>query len=245
MFEDSLFASTARRNRRRGWASVFSFSVQAVVLGIFVLIPLLYTDALPVNALKGLYVVTAPVTSAPMPRAPEVRHTRESASNFENTILVQPIRVPRGTPHIIDRGPVETGGEPNGPSIPGAIPLADGQNNETIARMMAVTPHVAPSIASPRTVVVSRGVSEGLLIHKITPVYPNLAKQARIQGQVLLQATIGEDGAIQNLQVISGHPMLVGAAIDAVKRWRYKPYLLNNEPVDVETQITVNFTLGG
>jgi len=244
VFEDSLFASTARRNRRRGWASVFSFGVQAAVLGIFVLIPLLYTDALPVS-LKDVFVVTAPVTSAPMPRAPQPLHTHESASNFVNNELVQPIQIPRGTPHINDRGPIETSGEANGPSIPGAIPFADNRNNETIARMLAVTPHAAPSIAPPRTVVISKGVSEGLLIHKITPVYPNLAKQARIQGQVLLQATIGKDGVIQNLQVISGHPMLVGAAIDAVKQWRYKPYLLNNEPVDVETQITVNFTLGG
>jgi protein TonB len=92
---------------------------------------------------------------------------------------------------------------------------------------------------------VSQGVSQGLLIHEVRPQYPPLARQARIQGAVVLQAVIGKDGAIQNLHVVSGHPMLTTAAIDAVKQWRYKPYFLNGEPVEVDTQITVNFTLSG
>ena len=92
---------------------------------------------------------------------------------------------------------------------------------------------------------VSQGVSQGLLIHKVQPAYPPLARQARIQGTVVLQALIGKDGAIQNLHVVSGHPMLTGAALDAVKQWRYKPYFLNGEPVEVETTINVNFTLAG
>ena len=89
------------------------------------------------------------------------------------------------------------------------------------------------------------GVSTGLLIRKVQPNYPQLAKQARIQGQVVLQAEISKDGTIQNLQLISGHPMLAPAAIEAVKQWRYKPYLLNGEPVAVETQVVVNFSLSG
>ena len=90
-----------------------------------------------------------------------------------------------------------------------------------------------------------RAFPQGLLIHQVKPTYPPLAKQARIQGAVVLQAVIGKDGTIQNLRVVSGHPMLTPAAIDAVKQWRYKPYFLNGEPVEVETQITVNFTLAG
>jgi protein TonB len=88
-------------------------------------------------------------------------------------------------------------------------------------------------------------VTQGLLIRKIQPAYPPLARQARIQGSVLLQAEISKDGSIQNLRLISGHPMLAPAAIEAVKQWKYKPYILNGEPVEVETQITVNFTLAG
>jgi protein TonB len=88
-------------------------------------------------------------------------------------------------------------------------------------------------------------MSEGDVVRKILPVYPPLARNARIQGQVVLQAVISKQGAIEDLKVVAGHPMLVSAAIDAVRQWRYRPYVLNNEPVEVETQITVNFSLGG
>lgn len=86
---------------------------------------------------------------------------------------------------------------------------------------------------------------EGNLIHKIQPEYPLVAKAARIQGAVVLRALISKDGSIENLRVLGGHPMLVKAAIDAVSRWRYRPYYLNGEPVEVETQVTVNFVLAG
>jgi periplasmic protein TonB len=88
-------------------------------------------------------------------------------------------------------------------------------------------------------------MSEGNLIRKVQPAYPPLARSARIQGQVVLQAVISRQGSIENLSVVTGHPMLVQAAIDAVRQWRYRPYILNNEPVEVETQITVNFSLAG
>ena len=88
-------------------------------------------------------------------------------------------------------------------------------------------------------------MSEGDLIHKVLPTYPPLARSARIQGQVVLQAVISKQGVVENLRMVAGHPMLVPAAIEAVRQWRYRPYILNNEPVEVETQITVNFSLGG
>ena len=84
---------------------------------------------------------------------------------------------------------------------------------------------------------------EGNLIHRVQPEYPQLARQARIQGTVVLRAVISREGRIENLQVLSGHPLLVPAAMDAVRQWRYRPYFLNDLPVEVETQITVNFTL--
>jgi len=91
----------------------------------------------------------------------------------------------------------------------------------------------------------SQGVSEGLRHNKVQLAYPPLARQAHINGTVLLQAEISKDGAIENLRLISGRPMLAPAAIEAVKQWRYKPYMLNGEPVAVETQVQVNFTLSG
>ena len=84
-----------------------------------------------------------------------------------------------------------------------------------------------------------------MLVHQVKPLYPMIAMQARIQGTVVLQAVIGKDGTVQDLHLISGHPMLAPAAIEAVRQWRYRPYLLNGDPVEVDTQINVNFTLGG
>jgi protein TonB len=95
----------------------------------------------------------------------------------------------------------------------------------------------------PQRVRISGGVTRGLLIKRVEPTYPPLARAARVQGDVILTAVISVNGEIENLQLVSGHPMLVPAAITAVKQWRYKPYLLNGQPVEVETTITVIFSL--
>jgi protein TonB len=110
---------------------------------------------------------------------------------------------------------------------------------------VAMPKEALPPPPTPQRVKVSAGVTAGLLMTKVQPQYPPLAKQARIQGTVVLQAVIGKDGSIQHLKAISGHPMLIQSAIDAVSRWKYKPYYLNGEPVEVDTQVTVNFTLAG
>ena len=133
------------------------------------------------------------------------------------------------------------GGVPGG--VPGGIP--GGSAGGVIGGIVNMQAANIPKIATPQRVRVSQGVSQGLLIRRVQPNYPPLAKQARIQGQVVLQAEISKDGTIQNLQLISGHPMLAPAAIEAVKQWRYKPYLLNGEPVAVETTVLVNFSLTG
>ena len=98
---------------------------------------------------------------------------------------------------------------------------------------------------APKKVNISAGVAVGMLLQKTQPVYPPIAKAARVSGTVVLQATISKTGTIENLRVISGPAMLQQAAMDAVKSWRYKPYLLNNEPVEVETTVNVIFSLGG
>jgi protein TonB len=100
-----------------------------------------------------------------------------------------------------------------------------------------------PKAATPQRIRVGGNVIQANLTKKITPTYPPLAKQARIQGTVRFTAIIGKDGSIQNLQLISGHPLLVESARQAVTQWQYKPTLLNGEPVEVVTTIDVNFTL--
>jgi protein TonB len=100
-------------------------------------------------------------------------------------------------------------------------------------------------VAQPKKVAVSSGVMAGNVLVKTQPTYPAIAKAARIQGTVVLSATISKTGSITNLVVVSGPQMLAQSALDAVRSWRYKPYLLNGEPVEVQTQVNVTFTLGG
>jgi protein TonB len=106
---------------------------------------------------------------------------------------------------------------------------------------------VIPSIPAPPTVTRAfrpSNLLEGSLIRRVQPVYPPLARSARVQGSVVLAAVISKNGTIDNLTLISGHPMLVPAALQAVSQWRYRPYILNGEAIEVDTQITVNFILG-
>jgi TonB family protein len=129
-------------------------------------------------------------------------------------------------------------------SVPGGLP--DGEKGGIAPGNPAdqsplVTPQ--PSLGTPQRVRVSSGVMQGLLVTKVNPQYPDEAKDAHIQGVVLLRAIIDKEGNVANLQLVSGHPMLAPAAIEAVKQWKYRPYLLNGTPIEVETQIQVNFTL--
>ena len=248
MFEDSLFATNARREPRRGWTAVLSFGVQAVLLGVLVLVPLLYTDALPLRALRDYYEIPPP----PGRQAPPDRPHRQAASqprssNMENNRLVEPRQIPPNITRTVD--PVDAPASAGDDTGVVGMPPGIGRGSTALNNVLRSTgPSVAPPpvvTSHPKSIRLSGGVTEGLLIHRITPVYPRIAVMGRIQGQVLLQATIGRDGVIENLHVISGHPMLINSALAAVKQWRYRPYLLNNEPVEVETQIVVNFKIGG
>src|SRR5580692_8782570 len=227
MFEDSLIESGGRLKTKRGAWTVFSFVLEAVLLGVLVLIPLLFTEALPKTQLMTFLVAPPPPPPPPPPAAavPTVVH-------HVQTDLIKEEEAP---PMMASGGVV--GGVPGG--IPG------GQMGGVIGGIISSTPVAVPKVATPQRVRVSAGVTSGLLVKKVQPVYPPLARQARIQGTVLLRAQISKDGSIENLQLVSGHPMLVQSALDAVKQWKYKPYLLNGEPVEVDTEIQVNFTLSG
>jgi TonB family protein len=121
----------------------------------------------------------------------------------------------------------------------GLGPQIDAQSANTKPQTSGVTPQ-GPL---PTRVRVSQGVMQGMVISKVQPAYPPDARAARIQGSVVIAAVIGKDGNIQSERLISGHPLLAPAAMDAVKQWRYRPYLLNGNPMEVDTQMTVNFTL--
>ncbi len=244
MFEDSLIESGNRfRAKRRLSTTIFSFVLQCMLIGILILIPLIYTDALPKTQLMTFLVAPPPPPPPPPPPAAAPVKVVKMQSEVINGQLRQPSKIPKQVQMIKEEeAPPDLGGAGVPGGVPGGIP--GGSAGGVIGSVLSSTVAV-PKIATPQRIRVSSGVSTGLLIKKVTPNYPPLAKQARIQGHVLLQAEISKDGTIQNLQLISGHPMLAPAAIEAVKQWRYKPYLLNGEPVAVETQVDVVFSLSG
>jgi len=245
MFEDSLIESGGKLKSKRGMTTTISFLIQVLLIGILVLIPLLFTEALPKQQLMTFLVAPPPPPPPPPPpAAAPVKIIKKIESEIQNGQLRTPTKIPEKVQIIKEEEAppsMATGGVVGG--VPGGVP--GGQMGGVIGGIISSTPVAVPKAATPQRVRVSQGVSQGLLIKKIQPSYPPLARQARIQGQVLLQAEISKDGTIQNLRLISGHPMLAPSAIEAVKQWRYKPYYLNGEPVEVETQITVIFSLSG
>jgi len=234
MFEDSMIESGGRLITKRGRTTTFSFFLEAGIVGIMVLISLLFTEALP-NA-QLMIALVAPPTALP----PAVVHVvKPVQTDIVNGKLHTPTMIPEKV-EIIQEREAPMAGVVVG--VPGGV--QGGQMNGVMSEIIGITPVAVPRVAVQR-IRVSQGVTQGMVLHKVQPVYPPLARLARVQGSVVLAAVIGKDGTIQNLHVVSGHPLLTQAALDAVKQWRYRPYILNNEPVEVDTQVTVNFTLSG
>jgi len=245
MFEDSLVESAGKLRTKRGWTTILSFALQAFLLGIMVLIPLIYTEALPKQQLMTFLVAPPP---PPPPPPPPAATPVKTVKVVQTEIISGQLRTPTAIPKKVAMIKEEEAPPPMGAvgvvgGVPGGVP--GGQMGGVIGGIVSSTPVAVPKVATPQRVRVSAGVQQGNLVNQVKPAYPQIAKNARIQGAVVLQAEISKQGTIENLRVISGHPMLVPSALDAVKQWRYKPYYLNGEPVAVETTITVNFTLSG
>jgi periplasmic protein TonB len=239
MFADALLDSQHAERSRRGWATLTSFGLQAIGVTILLVVPLLFNQGLP--QIASVARVLVPVGPAPQVR-PQETHTISGGTGAAATTAGQILRVPREVPRTISNNQgVEA---PNFPFTTGLSgPTANPFFGDSVIGGAGPGPApVIPKPPQPRVIKISV-LSQGSLIYRVEPIYPPLAKQARIQGAVVLAALIGRDGIIENLQVISGHPMLMAAAKDAVKQWRYRPYVLNGEPVVVETTITVNFVL--
>ncbi|MGA9507513.1 MAG: TonB family protein [Candidatus Sulfotelmatobacter sp.] len=243
MFEDSLLESGGRLKTKRGRTTTFAIFLEIILIGVMVLMPLIFTEALPKQQLMTFLVAPPPPPPPPPPAAAPVHVVHQIQTDIVNGALRTPTKIPQKIQMIKeDEAPPQMsmgviGGIANG--VPG------GQMNGVIGGIISSTPVAVPKVATPQRVRVSAGVTNGLLIRKVNPAYPPLARQARISGQVVLRAVISKDGSIENLSLVSGHPMLAPAAIEAVKQWKYKPYLLNGEPVEVDTEIQVNFTLAG
>ena len=245
MFEDSLIESGGRLKTKRGLTTTISVMFQIGLLMVMILIPLIFTEALPKQQLMTFLVAPPPPPPPPPPAAAPVKIVKQIQTDIVNGQLRTPTKIPEKVQMIKEEEAPPPAMASTGVvgGVPGGVP--GGSMGGVMGSILSSTPVAVPKVATPQRVRVSQGVSAGLLVRKVNPNYPPLARQARIQGQVLLQAEISKDGSIQNLRLISGHPMLAPAAIEAVKQWKYKPYLLNGEPVEVETQVQVNFTLSG
>ncbi len=245
MFEDSLLESGGKLKTKRGRTTTFAIILEIILIGIMVLIPLIFTEALPKQQLMTFLVAPPPPPPPPPPAAAPVKVVKQIQTDIVNGALRTPTKIPQKVLMIKEEEapPPAMASTGVGGGVPGGIP--GGQMGGVIGGIINSTPVAVPKVATPQRVRVSQGVSAGLLVRKVNPNYPPLARQARIQGQVVLHAVIDKDGSIKGLTLVSGHPMLAPAAIDAVKQWKYKPYLLNGEPVEVDTEVLVNFTLAG
>jgi periplasmic protein TonB len=219
-----------------------AYIFEVILIGVAVLIPLIYTEALP-KAMISVSLV-APPPPPPPPPPPAAAPVRVIRKVTAEDIMRAPTVIPKTIVQIKDQPtPPQAsvgvvGGVPGG--MPGGTP---GGVLGSILSSAAPPPPPPPKSAAPKRIRVGGQVEAAKAIFKPTPQYPPLAKMARIQGTVRLEAIISTDGTIQDLKVISGHPLLVKAAMEAVQRWRYQPTLLNGEPVQVITEIDVNFTL--
>ena len=239
MFEDSVLENRIPRKRR--WTTVASFAIECAGILVLVLIPLLYTEALP--NLNLMTRIEAPPTPPP-PRHIDIVSTERlesrNQSEFVNNVLVAPQRIPPRTAMLVDEVPPEQIGQSVVDGVIGGT--SSGPSNSIITEMIRPRGPIVPTLRPPTVYLISH-LDEGQIIRRVQPIYPAIARQTRTQGPVLLEALIAKDGRIEHLSLISGHPLLVHAAMDAVQQWRYRPYLLNGSPVEVQTTITVNFYL--
>lgn len=235
MFGDTLLESSSAPRKGKRWPMATAFTAEAIVGGLLVIVPLLSTVAMPISARISCPLPVTRValdrmepahTNHPSPSGPARPGSRTTAvftfDNHQSTILDHPIGDPINEP--TDPRPPGDGNRTD-KNLSDFMPVGSGKSNVKFDGPKRITSQL----------------SEGQLVNRVEPVYPHIAAISGIQGQVKLHAIIGRDGRIQSLNLISGHPLLAHAALEAVEQWRYRPYVLNGEAVEVDTLITVNF----
>jgi protein TonB len=250
MFDDLVECTpSGRKKTNQRYTLIVSTIVQVTLLTILLLIPLIYTEALPRTMLTTLLV--APPPPPPPPPPPAVQQVqvvrRPMARLMQAGRLTAPTVIPKDVKVFKEEEPPPDLGGAVGVvgGVPGGMP--GGSAGGVLGGILGGVPgsNLPPPKVTPQRIRIGGNVQQARLINMIRPVYPPLAKQARIQGTVRLQAIIDKSGNVVQLEVLNGHPLLVQAALDAVRQWRYQPTLLNNEPVEVITTVDVVFSLGG
>jgi periplasmic protein TonB len=247
MFEQVLLEGTGPENK--GWTLLVSSGMQVGLVAVMSLIPLLNTDLLPRITLQTMMVAPSPPPPPPAPAAARIQqHHPVARRQFDGLHLAAPTRIPEKIAVLLnDELPPVTN---TGPGVPGGVETGISGGVNAMPPRLIEAPLAPQSVARPvetaapiTRLTVGGRVQEALILHRVIPVYPPLAQKARISGTVRFTAIIAKDGTIQNLAVISGHPLLVKAATEAVRQWRYRPTLLNGDPVEVMAPIDVIFIL--
>lgn len=243
---DPAAQSTRKTILRRSMA--VSIALECLAVAAAILWPLFSTY--PLVAKSNIFVPIPPYGPPHQPPAIHSLHPGERSplgTTTQTTIAFHPptaVAHPTAPPYDRWLAPDLPGGPPT--VLPGAysdvgiVDLTDNRLNTAPPIRPIVTEHPP----APAVIRRSEGVQAALLIRRVEPFYPAIARQTRIQGTVQLHAVIARDGSIVSLEALSGHPLLIRAALDAVRQWRYRPTLLGSEPVEVETYITVIFKLG-
>ena len=243
MFDQTFVNSTEQRSRKP-YALLASTVLQAAVILGCILGSLLYTHSLPAARLRAMLVAPPPPSHPPIPLKPVPQYAATAARVMLPHTLTAPVVIPKQIARIDDA-----------PAVPdvGGAQAADGADLNGNSLLFGSTGPAAPPVPEPKELLkavakktpmrVGGSVAEANLIRRVQPVYPVLARTARVQGTVEFTALISREGRIKNLQLISGHPLLVNAAREAILQWQYRPTLLNGEPVEVMTTIMVRFAL--
>jgi periplasmic protein TonB len=234
-----IYSASKTGNWKRATLPI-AYIFEVIVVGVLILVPLIYTQALPKAQLMTFLAAPPPPPPPPPPAAPPPKIIVHQVSMKD--LMKAPTVIPKTIEKVREQPtPQESVGVVGG--VPGGVP--GGQVGGVMGGMIgsAPPPPPPPKATTPKRIRIGGQVEQAKRIFAPTPEYPPLAKMARIQGTVRLQAVISKEGTVQNLTVMSGHPLLVKSALDAVKQWRYQPTLLNGEPVEVVTEIDVVFTL--
>lgn len=239
MFADTLLESspTARKNKR--WPMATAFTLETIIAALVIIVPLLSTGVIPVSARMQ---IIAPLTEVRLePRKPVPTDTVANSQDANSNPRPMAVVLVNNNRDTIQYGKsVATTNNPDDVR-PGDPSIAN--NNDLPDDLVKKGNGNGPVNPGPGRIV--SNLSEAQLINRVEPVYPRPAILAGVQGQVKLHAIIARDGRVTSLNVISGSPLLVHAAMDAVSQWRYRPYYLNGQAVEVETFITVNFRREG
>lgn len=232
MFRDALLESAPAARRRNAWPMATAFTLEMIIASVLILFPLISTGILPLSARVSPpeYIPVTPV---------EVKHVETAhggVRNPVNTPTYRVVQVANRNPVLIDpfiKNVTEISDQPVTPQVNVGPPNGDGHLGDLVPGR--------PAPPKPAGRLIISNPSEARLLVKVVPEYPTVAKIAGVQGDVKLHAIIAKDGTIQSLTVTSGPEMLREAALRAVEQWRYQPYKLNGDAVEVETVITVSF----